>query len=101
LKVNLCYQLAKYFIDTCSCQHYSLRTRGRAVSIFRNCLEMVFMIKEEHAASAEQFLAPILPQWHEAFLVILKHQSQGDEETRFDEYGLKLEIVKVSLLATA
>ncbi|KAM3584016.1 hypothetical protein VKS41_003985 [Umbelopsis sp. WA50703] len=74
--------------------HYSLRTRGRAVSIFRNCLEMVFMIKEEHAASAEQFLAPILPQWHEAFLVILKHQSQGDEETRFDEYGLKLEIVK-------
>jgi hypothetical protein len=62
---------------------------------------MVFMIKEEHAASAEQFLAPILPQWHEAFLVILKHQSQGDEETRFDEYGLKLEIVKVSLLATA
>jgi hypothetical protein len=58
---------------------------------------MVFMIKEEHDTVAEQFLAPIMPQWQEVFLAILKHQTQGDEERRLEEYGLKLEVVKVRL----
>jgi len=87
----LCPQLLAILTDD---THYSLRTRGRAVSIFRNCLEMVFMIKEEHAHAAEQFLTPIMPQWYEVFLAILKHQTQGDEERRLEEYGLKLEVVK-------
>lgn len=56
---------------------------------------MVFMIKEEHATAAEQFLTPIMPQWFEVFLAILKHQTQGDDERRLEEYGLKLEVVKV------
>jgi len=87
----LCPQLLAILTND---SQYSLRTRGRAVSIFRNCLEMVFMIKEEHAAAAEQFLTPIMPQWYEVFLAILKHQTQGDDERRLEEYGLKLEVVK-------
>ncbi|RUS35306.1 armadillo-type protein [Jimgerdemannia flammicorona] len=59
---------------------------------------MLFTLKEEHPESAEQFLQPVMAQWIEAFVRILKHRTQGNEELQMAEYGLKMEVVKTLTL---
>jgi hypothetical protein len=51
-------------------------------------------LREENPTMADQFIAPIIPQWMEAFIVILNHNVQGDAEKKTEEYGLKMEVVK-------
>ncbi|KAI7903140.1 armadillo-type protein [Cokeromyces recurvatus] len=73
---------------------YSFSTRGRAVNILTSCIEMLSTLREENPALAEQFIAPIIPQWMEAFVIILNHHVQGDDEKATEEYGLKMKVVK-------
>ncbi|ORX95566.1 ARM repeat-containing protein [Basidiobolus meristosporus CBS 931.73] len=73
---------------------YSYRTRARSVAIFKNCIEMLFMVKEENPAAIDGYLKPILPTWMEAFLKLLSSQVTGDVEKQAGQFGLKLEIVK-------
>ncbi|CAG8541978.1 14752_t:CDS:10 [Acaulospora morrowiae] len=74
---------------------YSYRTRGRAIAIFRQCIEILYMIKEEHSEATESFLTtPIIPEWLQIFVNILKQRTTDNEEREYEEYGLKLEIVK-------
>ncbi|GAN01450.1 importin-9 [Mucor ambiguus] len=73
---------------------YSFSTRGRAVNILTSCIEMISTLREENPGLADQFIAPIIPQWMEAFIVILNHHVQGDAEKATEEYGLKMKVVK-------
>ncbi|CAG8628530.1 5148_t:CDS:10, partial [Ambispora leptoticha] len=73
---------------------YSFKTRARAVAIFKHCLEILVMLKEEHPEATESFITPILPQWLQLFVNILKKRTAGDEKLEYEEYGLKLEITK-------
>ncbi|KAF9083483.1 hypothetical protein BGX23_011399 [Mortierella sp. AD031] len=60
-------------------QIYPHATRSRCASIFRNAVEMLYTIKEEHPEAIKQYLTPIIGQWNEAFV---------------GEWGLKTEILK-------
>ncbi|KAI9023057.1 armadillo-type protein [Phycomyces nitens] len=73
---------------------YSFRTRGRAVDIFSSCVQMLSTLREENPTLADQFIAPVMPQWMQAFSVILNHHVQGNPEKATEEYGLKMEVVK-------
>ncbi|CAG8449022.1 6245_t:CDS:10 [Ambispora gerdemannii] len=73
---------------------YSFKIRARAVSIFKHCLEILVMLKEEHPEATESFITPILPQWLQLFVNTLKKRTTGDERLEYEEYGLKLEIIK-------
>ncbi|CAG8583428.1 15476_t:CDS:10, partial [Acaulospora colombiana] len=76
---------------------YSYRTRGRAIAIFRQCIEILYMIKEEHSEATETFLTtPVIPEWLQIFVNILKQRTTDDEEREYGEYGLKLEVVKMT-----
>jgi hypothetical protein len=55
---------------------------------------MLSTLREENPTLADQFIAPIIPQWMEAFIVILNHHVQGDAEKATEEYGLKMKVVK-------
>ncbi|CAG8582775.1 7850_t:CDS:2 [Rhizophagus irregularis] len=74
---------------------HSYKTRGRAITIFKQCIEILVMLKEEHPEAIEPFLKPILPEWLQVFSNILKKRTIDNEEIENEEYGLKLEIVKV------
>ncbi|KAG0175607.1 Importin 9 [Apophysomyces sp. BC1015] len=73
---------------------YSFRTRGRAVDIFSSCVQMMSTLREENPTLAEKLIAPIIPQWTQAFNSILNHHVQGDAKKATEEYGLKMEVVK-------
>ncbi|KAI7859526.1 armadillo-type protein [Circinella umbellata] len=73
---------------------YSFRTRGRAVSIFNSCVQMLDTLRDDNPEAADQFIAPILPQWMQAFHTILAHHVQNDAKKATEEYGLKMEVVR-------
>ncbi|RIA81823.1 armadillo-type protein [Glomus cerebriforme] len=73
---------------------HSYKTRGRAITIFKQCIEILVMLKEEHPETIEPFLKPILPEWLQVFSNILKKRTIDNEEIENEEYGLKLEVVK-------
>ena len=74
---------------------HSYKTRGRAIAILKQCIEILVMLKEEHPEAIEPFLKPILPEWLQNFSTILKKRTTYNEEVESEEYGLKLEVVKV------
>ncbi|RHZ45244.1 hypothetical protein Glove_682g47 [Diversispora epigaea] len=74
---------------------YSYRTRGRTVSIFRQCIEILYMVKEEHSEATESFLmTPVISEWLQMFANILKQRTIDNEERAYEECALKLEVVK-------
>ena len=76
-------------------QLYSHATRSRCASIFRNAVEMLYTIKEEHPEAVKTYLTPIIGQWNEAFVIILNKSTTDSLEVEVGEWGLKTEILKV------
>ncbi|KAF9279348.1 hypothetical protein BGZ88_012798 [Linnemannia elongata] len=75
-------------------QIYPHATRSRCASIFRNAVEMLYTIKEEHPEAIKTYLTPIIGQWMEAFIVILNKRTSENPEIEVGEWGLKTEILK-------
>ncbi|KAF9198116.1 hypothetical protein BGZ49_001176 [Haplosporangium sp. Z 27] len=75
-------------------QVYSHATRSRCASIFRNAVEMLYTIKEEHPEAVKMYLTPIIGQWNEAFIAILNKRTADNPEVEVGEWGLKTEILK-------
>ncbi|KAF9426444.1 hypothetical protein BGZ94_006510 [Podila epigama] len=80
-------------------QLYSHATRSRCAAIFRNAVEMLYTIKEEHPEAVKMYLTPIIGQWTEAFIVILNKRTADVPEIEVSEWGLKTEILKCINLA--
>lgn len=57
---------------------------------------MLSTLREENPTLADQFVGPIIPQWLEAFNTILSHHVQDNAEKQTEEYGLKMDVVKVT-----
>ena len=55
---------------------------------------MLSTLREEDPTLADQNIAPIIPQWIDAFIIILNHHVEGDDERATEEYGLKMKVVK-------
>ncbi|KAK3819975.1 MAG: armadillo-type protein [Benniella sp.] len=80
-------------------QLYSHATRSRCASIFRNAVEMLYTIKEEHPEAVKEYLTPIIGSWNEAFIAILNKRTLDNPEIEVGEWGLKTEILKCINLA--
>jgi hypothetical protein len=76
-------------------QLYSHATRSRCASIFRNAVEMLYTIKEEHPEAVKEYLTPIIGSWNVAFIAILNKRTLDNPEIEVGEWGLKTEILKV------
>lgn len=55
-------------------------------------------MRDDNPQAVDQFMAPILPQWMQAFHSILSHHVQGNAEKATAEYGLKMEVLKVKII---
>ncbi|CAG8581226.1 3908_t:CDS:10 [Cetraspora pellucida] len=54
------------------------------------------VMTEEHPEATESFLmAPVIPDWLQIFISILKQHTTDNEEREFEEYGLKLECLNL------
>ncbi|KAH8920893.1 ARM repeat-containing protein [Atractiella rhizophila] len=60
-------------------QVHSPSTRARAVLIFRQCVETLFMVKDNHPQAVQTAVSEILPRWLSSFEAFLQAREPGEE----------------------
>ncbi|THH14476.1 hypothetical protein EW146_g5852 [Bondarzewia mesenterica] len=59
-------------------EQHSAITRSRTVAVFRQCVEALYMVKEQHPQAVKEASSSILPPWLEAFKVLLNLDPRQD-----------------------
>ncbi|KAJ8502778.1 hypothetical protein ONZ45_g11445 [Pleurotus djamor] len=70
-------------------------TRSRTISVFRQCAEALFMVKEQHPQAVREATASVLPVWLEAFKVLLSiDPSQDFSAPTWDSLHVRIQVFK-------
>ncbi|KIK67465.1 hypothetical protein GYMLUDRAFT_69648 [Collybiopsis luxurians FD-317 M1] len=71
-------------------------TRSRTVSVFRQCVISLFMVKEQHPQAVKEAIASVLPVWLEAFKVLLNMDPQKDvvDGGNWESLAVRIQIFK-------
>jgi len=79
------------------CQSHSPPTRARTISVFRQCVTALFMVKDQHPQAVAEATASVLPVWLEAFKVLLNIDPQQDVKNtdNWDGLIIRIQIFKV------
>ena len=64
------------------------------VNIIKDCVDMLSSLREEDPTLADKFIGQHMPQWMGTFKAILENH-EHDPEKAMEEYGLKMDVVKV------
>ncbi|KAK7063933.1 ARM repeat-containing protein [Favolaschia claudopus] len=75
---------------------HSPLTRARTVSVFRQCVAALYMVKGQHPQAVKEAIASILPVWLEAFKVLLSTDPQADiaNAQNWDALAVRIQIFK-------
>ncbi|ETW86593.1 hypothetical protein HETIRDRAFT_456575 [Heterobasidion irregulare TC 32-1] len=77
-------------------ERHSAITRARTISVFRQCVEALYMVKDQHPQSVKDASGSILPAWLDAFKVLLNLDPLQDVTgTYWDGLELRTEIFVV------
>ncbi|CAE6488834.1 unnamed protein product [Rhizoctonia solani] len=63
-------------------------TRARTISVFRQCVEALYMVKEQHPSAVAEATTTVLPTWLDAFQVLLAIDPQLDVSSSDNWDGL-------------
>ncbi|KAK7040193.1 hypothetical protein VNI00_009999 [Paramarasmius palmivorus] len=70
-------------------------TRARTVSVFRQCVISLFMVKEQHPQAVKEAIASVLPVWLEAFKVLLNLDPKQDiSGPSWDNLAVRIQVFK-------
>ncbi|KAL4067241.1 armadillo-type protein [Scleroderma yunnanense] len=72
-------------------QHTPL-TRARTVSVFRQCVTALYMVKDQHPQAVKEATSSILPVWLDAFRVLLNLDPVQDISNQHNWDGLTVRI---------
>ncbi|KAG8742538.1 hypothetical protein FRC10_001305 [Ceratobasidium sp. 414] len=67
---------------------HSALTRARTISVFRQCVEALYMVKEQHPSAVSEATTSVLPTWLNAFQVLLAMDPRADVASSNDWDGL-------------
>ncbi|KAH0591342.1 hypothetical protein H2248_001421 [Termitomyces sp. 'cryptogamus'] len=75
---------------------YSTLTRARTVSVFRQCITALFMVKDQHPQATKEAASTILPVWLEAFQVLLNVDPKLDvtNTNNWDGLAIRIQVFK-------
>ncbi|KAH9046970.1 ARM repeat-containing protein [Lactarius deliciosus] len=75
-------------------QHTPL-TRSRTISVFRQCVEALYMVKEQLPQAVKEAVANVFPDWLDAFSVLLNLDPQQDVSgEHWDGLEIRVQIFK-------
>ena len=77
-------------------QQHSPLTRARAISVFRQCLSALYMVKEQHPKVIKEAVDAVLPHWIDAFKVLLERDPVEDivSENNWDALLVRVQVFK-------
>ncbi|KAG6896763.1 hypothetical protein C0992_006277, partial [Termitomyces sp. T32_za158] len=75
---------------------YSALTRARTISVFRQCVTALFMVKDQHPQATKEAASTILPVWLEAFQVLLNidPKSEVTDTSNWDGLAIRVQVFK-------
>lgn len=67
------------------------------MSVFRQCVTALYMVKDQHPQAVKEATATILPVWLEAFKVLLNLDPLKDvsNEDNWDGLAVRIQVFKV------
>ncbi|KAL7284955.1 hypothetical protein ACG7TL_000044 [Trametes sanguinea] len=77
-------------------QHSAL-TRSRTISVFRQCVESLYMVKDQYPDAVKEATATVLPVWLDAFKTLLNVDPRSDVENtpNWDGLAIRIQVFKV------
>jgi importin-9 len=79
-----------------NCQQHSALTRARVISVFRQCISTLYMVKDQHSQAVKEAIDSVLPVWLEAFKVLLNISAeQNISSSNWDDIAVRIQIFKV------
>ncbi|EMD32596.1 hypothetical protein CERSUDRAFT_161550 [Gelatoporia subvermispora B] len=77
-------------------QQYAALSRARAIAVFRQCVETLYMVKEQHPQATREASAQVLPVWLDAFKVLLNIDPRQDvgNTQNWDGLAIRIQIYK-------
>ena len=80
-------------------QQHSPLTRSRTISVFRQCVEALYMVKDQHPQAAKEAAANVLPSWLDTFKVLLDLDPEQDiSGEHWDGLEIRIQIFKVRIV---
>ncbi|KAF5352862.1 hypothetical protein D9756_006082 [Leucocoprinus leucothites] len=75
---------------------HSPLTRARTISVFRQCVTALFMVKDQHPQAVKEATGSVLPIWLEAFKVLLNIDPASDVSNgkKWDGLAVRIQIFK-------
>ncbi|KAF8634940.1 hypothetical protein AX15_000671 [Amanita polypyramis BW_CC] len=83
-----------------SMESHSALTRARAVSVFRQCVTALFMVKDQHPQAVKEATASVLTVWLDAFKVLMNLDLQRELQRSDNWDGLSIRIQVFKTLDT-
>ncbi|KAI0082121.1 ARM repeat-containing protein [Panus rudis PR-1116 ss-1] len=77
-------------------EKHSPLTRARTIAVFRQCVEALYMVKEQHPQAVKEATASVFPTWLDAFKVLLNLDPRQDVENaqHWDGLVIRIEVYK-------
>ncbi|KAG8991743.1 hypothetical protein FRB93_002589 [Tulasnella sp. JGI-2019a] len=78
-------------------ERYSQLTRSRALSVFYQCVQVLFMVKDEHPQAVKEATDHVLPTWLGALKVLLEIDPRQDvaSSEHWDGLTIRLQVFKI------
>ncbi|KAH9958982.1 ARM repeat-containing protein [Russula dissimulans] len=76
-------------------EQHSPLTRSRTISVFRQCVEALYMVKDQHPQASKEAAANVLPAWLDAFKALLDVNPQQDiSGEQWDGLEIRIQIFR-------
>ncbi|KAI0253279.1 ARM repeat-containing protein [Lactifluus subvellereus] len=76
-------------------EQHSPLTRSRTIVVFRQCVEALYMVKDQHPQGAKEAAGNVLPAWLDAFKILLDLDPQQDVSgEHWDGLEIRIQIFK-------
>ncbi|KAI0319475.1 armadillo-type protein [Amylostereum chailletii] len=76
-------------------EQHSAFTRSQTIAVFRQCVEALFMVKEQHPQAVKEASASVLPVWLDAFKVLLQLDPLQDVSgANWDGLAIRIQIFR-------
>ncbi|CDZ96419.1 Predicted importin 9 [Phaffia rhodozyma] len=88
-------ELSPVLLQVLGNETHSPSTRASTISVFRQCLFTIHMMKDQLPQESNELIGLVIPPWLEAFVVILGRDEQSlDSADGWEHLGIKKEIYK-------
>ncbi|KAI0673956.1 ARM repeat-containing protein [Trametes maxima] len=81
-------------------EQHSALTRSRTISVFRQCVESLYMVKDQYPDAVKEAVATVLPVWLDAFKTLLNVDPRSDVESKPNWDGLAIRVQVFKTLDT-